>query len=192
MKDEKEPGLLQILAAIRHRELYLNVPIHLFILIPAATFLAFMGRRLDRILHWRPYLSPPVSVVLACIMFATGIFIVWYSYGYLYIKGKGSPGSHVDGGTRQMVTTGIFSVIRHPSVVGKLIGVLGLGVLFASPSFTVFIIPVLLLYSILTNRFLQEKYCEDKFGDEYREYRCRTPMLIPRAGALMAWLRGGR
>lgn len=185
-----KPGLASILSQVRRKEIYLNIPIHLFILIPASVFLAFLSRRLDQVLGWEPYLTFPANAIIAVCCFSIGLFIVWYTYGYLLIMGEGSPGSHLGGGTTKMVTKGIYAVVRHPSVIGKLIGVIGLGVLFRSPAMTFIIIPVLVLYSLLTNRFIQEKYCEEKFGDAYREYRNRTPMLIPRPAALAAWWRG--
>lgn len=188
----KEPGLWEILLTIREKELYLNVPIHIFILIPAATLLAFLGKRVDRIFGWQPYIGTPLNYYLAAVLFITGISIVWYSYGYLCIKGKGSPGSHISGGTTELVTTGIYAWVRHPSVVGKLTGVIGLGVLFRSPAFTFIIIPILLVYSLLTNRYIQERYCEEKFQDAYRAYRKETPMIIPKLSKIRTLLQCSR
>jgi protein-S-isoprenylcysteine O-methyltransferase Ste14 len=177
---EYNPTAREIFATIRRPEIYLNLPIHLCILIPASVLIAVLSRRADRAFGWQP-LPPayPWNVVLFALLFLGGLLLVWWSYGYLMLKGEGSPASHL-GGTTRLVTSGIFSVIRHPSVVGKLMGIVGLGFLFRSPFFTCIVIPFLLLYSIITNRYLQERYCEEKFGEAWRAYCREVPMLIPR------------
>jgi len=78
------------------------------------------------------------------------------------------------------VTTGIYSWIRHPSVVGKLVGIIGLGVLLRPPSFLFVIIPVLMLYSFVTNILIQERYCVKHFGEDYKRYKNEVPMFIPK------------
>ena len=140
---EREPTVVEVFATLRRKELYGNLAVHLFILIPAAVLLAYFGRVLDRNWGWSPIAPFPWNVVVAALGFALGGYIVWYAYGYLYLKGGGSPGSHM-GYTRRLVTTGIYSWVRHPSVVGKLIGVIGLGVLMQTPGFLLVIVPVLL------------------------------------------------
>jgi len=51
-------------------------------------------------------------------------------------------------------------------------------------------VPALLAYSLLTNRFIQERYTERAFGESYRAYRAAVPMILPGAGTLWAALRG--
>ncbi|MCZ7582440.1 MAG: hypothetical protein M5R36_03390 [Deltaproteobacteria bacterium] len=79
------------------------------------------------------------------------------------------------GYTKNLVTTGIYSWIRHPSVIGKLIGVIGLGVLLQTPGFLVAIVPMLLVYSYVTNVHVQERYCVRNFGGSL--------LALPRRGA---------
>ena len=181
--DEREPTVREIFATLRHKELYGNMAVHVFVLVPAATLLAWFAQRLDRDWGWAPTVGLPWNVVICGALWALGGFIIWYSYGYLYLKGAGSPGSHM-GYTRNLVDTGIYSWIRHPSVIGKLIGVIGLGVLMRSPAFLVIFIPILLLYSYITNIAIQERYCVQNLGDEYVRYRKEVPMFIPRISRL--------
>ena len=184
---DEEPTLGQVFATLRRRELYGNLLTHLFVFIPAAVVIGLLARRLDRTWGWAPIAEPPINVVVALLCFGAGGFVVWYCYGYLYLKGRGSPGSHL-GYTRKLVDTGIYSWIRHPSVLGKLIGVIGLAVLMRSPSFLVVFIPILLLYSYITNMAIQERYCLKNFGQQYETYRNKVPMLIPRWSRLMQHL----
>jgi len=50
------------------------------------------------------------------------------------------------------------------------------------------IVPVLLLYSYLTNIYIQEHYCLRHFGRDYEDYKREVPMFIPRRQRLTRWL----
>ena len=185
----KAPSLLDCFVEIRNPDIYKNFLIHLFVMIPAAVAISAMGIAIDRFVGFEPYLESPWHWILAAIFVAVGVLIVVYSYGYLAILGEGSPGTHIDEGTKRMVVTGPYTVIRHPSVVGKLAGVVGLGIATRSVTFTFVIIPLLLVYSLITNRYLQERYCESKFEDVYRRYRTIVPMIVPRPAGILRWFR---
>jgi protein-S-isoprenylcysteine O-methyltransferase Ste14 len=36
------------------------------------------------------------------------------------------------------------------------------------------------VYSVITNKVIQERVCMDNFGEEYERYRREVPMFIPR------------
>jgi protein-S-isoprenylcysteine O-methyltransferase Ste14 len=188
---DREPTVREIFATLRRKELYGNLAVHLFILIPAAVVLAFLGRVLDRNWGWAPLPGPPWNVALAVLCFGAGGFLVWYAYGYLHLKGGGSPGAHM-GYTQRLVTTGIYSWVRHPSVIGKLIGVVGLGLLMRTPGFLLVIVPFLLLYSYATNILIQERNCLRNLGEGYARYRREVPMFVPRWERIARWSRERR
>ena len=176
---DREPTVVEVFSTMRYRELWGNLAVHVFVLIPASFVLALLARKLDRDWGWDPTVGSPWNVVICAACWIVGAYIIWYSYGYLFIKGQGSPGSHM-GYTKELVETGVYSWVRHPSVIGKLIGVIGLGFLMRSPAFLVVFIPLLLLYSYITNRRIQERVCLQNFGEEYEQYRREVPMFIPR------------
>ena len=173
------PSLRECLLAAFRREVLFNVPIHLFILIPAACLMAWLSIRIDRVLDWGRIVHEPWNMALGVLMFLAGFFIVWYTYGFLAIMGKGSPGTHL-GGTVRLVTTGPYARCRHPSIIGKWLGVLGLGCVVGSPVFLLIVIPLLTVYSLLTARYLQERRCVALWGEEYLSYRRNTPLVLPR------------
>lgn len=185
----RRPTLAACFAAITAPALYRNFASHVFVMFPAAMVMCWLGARIDAALGWAPVLAEAARVPLGLAMIGAGGLWVWYVYGYLFLAGGGSPGTHVDGGPVAMVDTGPYTMIRHPSVLGKLLGVIGLGIVWGSGAFLVFFVPVLLVYSVVTNRYLQERFCEERFGARYAVYRQRVPMLMPRPAGVARWLR---
>ena len=177
------------IAAIRAPELYRNFAIHLFIMLPAALTMCWIATKVDA--AWQMSMDVPFALraPVGLGLIGLGGFWVWYVYGYLFLSGGGSPGTHVDGGPTALVDTGPYTMIRHPSVLGKLAGVVGLGICFGSNVFLLGFVPVLIVYSLVTNRYLQERFCDARFGPRYAIYRSRVPMLVPDpAGVLRWWL----
>jgi protein-S-isoprenylcysteine O-methyltransferase Ste14 len=80
------------------------------------------------------------------------------------------------------MTHGAYAVARHPAYFGICLIWLGLGAAFSSPPVlaiaVLFTIPVYVLYLRA-----EESMMLESFGDEYREYCRRVPMLIPRVVA---------
>lgn len=185
---ERRPRLGACFAAITRPELYRNFAIHIFVMLPAAMIMCAIGKRIDSVLGFGELLPASLAWSSGLSLILIGGVWVWYVYGYLYLSGGGSPGTHVDGGPHTLVDTGPYTVIRHPSVLGKLGAVIGLGLIWSSPSFVIFFVPLLLIYSLITNRLLQERYCYLRFGATYQRYRERVPMLMPRPSGLRRWL----
>jgi protein-S-isoprenylcysteine O-methyltransferase Ste14 len=184
----RRPAVGACFAAITAPELYRNFMIHAFVMFPAAALMCWIATRVDAALGLAPLLGATSAPALGVAMILAGGVWVWYVYGYLYLSGGGSPGTHVDGGPTALVDTGPYTVVRHPSVLGKLAGVIGLGIVFRSSVFLVGFIPVLLVYAVLTNRYLQERFCDARFGSRYALYRERVPMLLPRPSGIRRWI----
>lgn len=187
----RRPDLWACLAAIRRPELYRNFMIHLFVMFPGVVVMCLIARWLDQSLGLGRLLPWPASFWPGLVAVGLGGFSVWYVYGYLFLVGGGSPGTHVDGGPVRIVDTGPYTIIRHPSVPGKFLAAAGVGLAFGSPSFLFGFLPVLLVYSLLTNRFLQEPTCDKRFGATYQQYRAAVPMVLPRPSGIMRWIHGG-
>lgn len=185
----ENPSLFEVFGTLRKKELYGNLTIHLFLLIPVAVFLAFLGKVLDRNWGWEPVCPAPWNFIFAFLCFAIGGFVTWYSYCYLYLKGDGSPGAHL-GHTKTIVRSGIYAWVRHPSNIGKLIGVIGLGILLQTPGFIFVIIPILFLYSTVTTLLIQEHFCIKNFGQDYIDYKKEVPMFIPKFSKIKKALTG--
>lgn len=177
----REPSFREIMFALKNPAVLWNVPIHVCILIPLTSVIAWLSTRIDRLLGWERVVPLPWGLALFAVLFPLGIFIVWYTYGYLSILGEGSPATHL-GGTKKLVTTGPFAYCRHPSIIGKFSGVLGFGLLVGSPAFLFVVIPLLTTYSLFAARFLQEKLCVRLWGGDYLRYRRTVPLVLPLRG----------
>ncbi|MFX0113524.1 MAG: isoprenylcysteine carboxylmethyltransferase family protein [Candidatus Hodarchaeota archaeon] len=78
----------------------------------------------------------------------------------------------------QLITTGIYRLIRHPLYVALLCFTIGMSLIAAD-----LVILVLLIlphtWLILRRIPMEESLLIDKFGDDYRDYMNRTKRLIP-------------
>ena len=78
----------------------------------------------------------------------------------------------------QLVTTGIYSHVRHPQYLGFLLITLGMNVLWVTFS-TLALWPVLaFLYYRLAKE--EDKQMDEKFGEEFLKYKNNVPMFIPK------------
>jgi protein-S-isoprenylcysteine O-methyltransferase Ste14 len=76
-----------------------------------------------------------------------------------------------------LVTSGLYSIIRHPSCLGLLVNALGWSLAFRSGVdvlLTAFLIPPL-----LARIRAEERLLRSQFGAEYEAFRARTSRLIP-------------
>ena len=169
----------EMMRVIFKKEFYIDMMVFIFVCIPSVLLILFFTLRIDKHFGIGPFISSPYNIIAFFILSVSGGFIVWRAYTYLVFLGKGSPCPQL-GGTNKLVTCGPYALVRHPSVIGKLLGVIGIGCLFKATFFTFVIIPILFIWSVFYNRFIQEKGCEEKFGEEYLNYRRTVPMFIPK------------
>ena len=77
----------------------------------------------------------------------------------------------------ELVTDGIYRVIRHPSYLGMIILMLGWALAFRSGLGVV--LAALIVPPLLARIRSEEALLRSQFGDEYDAYRRRTSRLIP-------------
>lgn len=82
---------------------------------------------------------------------------------------------------KRLVTDGLYAFVRHPQYSGLLLALFGEGVVHWPTVFSVTVFPIIVLvYVLLAKR--EEKGVTQQFADEYRLYRRRVPMFLPRIG----------
>jgi protein-S-isoprenylcysteine O-methyltransferase Ste14 len=102
----------------------------------------------------------------------------WVLWGY-WVLGKNWAPS-VSGVRRDtvLVTTGLYGIVRHPIYLGLFISLTALALMAAN---LLVLLPTLALLIVLYASIAEEEVILiDRFGDEYREYKKRTPRLIPK------------
>lgn len=107
------------------------------------------------------YIFPASKIIMGI-----GIILIIFGWKQIY-EGKG-----------QLVTTGLYSYVRHPQYIGFLLITLGMNVMWLT-IITLALWPVLaIVYYKLAKR--EEKDAEEQFGEEFLEYKRRVPGWIPR------------
>ena len=77
----------------------------------------------------------------------------------------------------QVITSGVFSIVRHPIYLGSILLYLGFILLSLSLlSFLVWILIIVFYYMI--SRY-EEKLLIQRFGSAYEKYKKKVPMLLP-------------
>lgn len=142
----------------------------LWIAIPGSLTAAFfLGHHGDwTIYHWARALA-------GISLFVAGVVLRWKAI--LQLKHFFTVDVALSAG-HQLITTGLYRRVRHPSYSGLLLMMTGLGLAMNdSFSFMAAVLPFLiaLLYRIR----VEERMMEKEFGEHYRVYAGRTARLFP-------------
>lgn len=81
----------------------------------------------------------------------------------------------------RLAVGGPYAVMRHPQYMGIFLALFGEGVVHWPTVFSLTVFPIIVIAYVLLAR-KEERQMIKKFGDEYREYRSRVPMFVPRWG----------
>jgi protein-S-isoprenylcysteine O-methyltransferase Ste14 len=92
--------------------------------------------------------------------------------------GKQATGILVVREDHELITTGLYKLLRHPMYSGTLLGVIGFA--FVTQSIFISLITFAIYFWIFNERLkYEEKLLEETFGDKYRKYRESSYRLIP-------------
>ena len=80
--------------------------------------------------------------------------------------------------TEQVVTVGVYSVVRHPQYLGGLLAHIGISFLLSALHSLLFTPVVLVIVTLIS--WKEEKELVKEFGRLYLDYKKTVPMLIPR------------
>jgi protein-S-isoprenylcysteine O-methyltransferase Ste14 len=122
------------------------------------------------------------GTLIASIFLLVGGYYVLESIRVLLTKGGGIPLGDFfpEDQSSELITTGIYGQTRNPMLFGYLLCLISLGLTVRLVT-TTFIVPTLFItiWTIWVKAH-EEPALETRFGDPYREYRSKTPYLIPR------------
>lgn len=119
-------------------------------------------------------------------IFESGIFgillvllaLLNWLYFFLSALWKNHGAARSAAGVGKLVTTGIYSRVRHPIYFADI--VLAWGAFLYLPKLAVLLAVCWLTVVLVFWARLEEGALERKFGEEYREYKRGVPMLVPR------------
>jgi len=130
----------------------------------------------DRLLSL-PGLGPPgIRFPVARSLVVAGVIIIaWSAFQFLKVKGTPVPFNPPP----RVVKTGPYRYARNPMLAGVFVLLFGIGFAVNSFSLVVFFTPLYVLLNVWELKNIEEPELEKRLGDEYIEYRRKTPMFIP-------------
>ncbi len=78
--------------------------------------------------------------------------------------------------TNQLVTAGIYKFSRNPQMMGWVLFLVGVGL--ALKSGAALLLVLILFVGVLTWLPVEERFLEQRFGEQYRQYRDSVPRFI--------------
>jgi protein-S-isoprenylcysteine O-methyltransferase Ste14 len=111
---------------------------------------------------------------LSVILFSVGgVLRIWP----VFVPGERFSGLVAIQPGHTLVTTGVYSVIRHPSYLGLLVNSLGWALAFRSGVGV--LLTALLIPPLVARIHAEERLLRTQFGAEYDAYRARTSRFVP-------------
>jgi protein-S-isoprenylcysteine O-methyltransferase Ste14 len=135
----------------------------------------------DRLIGLTNIFPNPFNIILSLPIFSLALFlIVWSVQNFLKAKGTPVPFNPPP----QLVTTGPYAYVRNPMLAGVFALLFGFGVLLGSASLLVVFTPLFIFINFWELKSIEEPELEKRLGEEYIEYRKRTPMFFPGFGII--------
>lgn len=136
----------------------------------------FAGILVDSLLTLPNLLPESARLPLAIPTLAVGLgFTAWSGLHFLRARGTPVPFNPPP----RLVTSGPYRLSRNPMLTGVFLFLFGLGFAVNSVSLVLFFVPLFILANVWELKAIEEPELLRRLGDEYAEYRSRTPMFIP-------------
>ena len=132
--------------------------------------------QVDRFLGIREIFPRSLSIILALAVFSIAFFLLGWSI-LNFFKAKGTPVPFNP--PPRLVTTGPYAYVRNPMLAGVFALLFGLGVLLGSASLLFVFTPLFILINVWELKVIEEPELIKRLGEEYLQYRKRTPMFFP-------------
>lgn len=136
-----------------------------------------LGSSLDQWLRWSPILYEPINFILGGLIIVAGwLFAIWSIY-VQFTLGRGTPVPLM--ATQKLIVQPPYSYCRNPMALGAIVMYLGVAILVGSIGAVALVLLGAALLLTYIKR-IEEKEMETLFGQQYLEYKQRTPFLVPR------------
>src|SRR6266487_1425873 len=148
-----------------------------YTLFASASFILIMIYQFT-ITSYRIFVPSRLSLVTGIFIAGLGLAIMCICIVKYFMKLSGLKELIENKKNNELMMSGIHKHVRHPLYAGTFIFIWGLLVLF--PVFSLFIANVIItVYTLVGLRF-EEVKLEREFGNAYKMYKEKVPMIIPR------------
>jgi protein-S-isoprenylcysteine O-methyltransferase len=142
----------------------------LWIVIIVCIWLSIQAQR-----RWPNAVLPPWFVPIGIVFFIGGMILRWYSIIHL---GRFFTVNVAIAADHQLVDTGPYRFVRHPSYTGVLLALIGFAMVLRNWA-SVLIISLPIGFAFLYRINVEERALVQALGERYRAYMKRTKRLIP-------------
>ena len=125
--------------------------------------------------RWPKAVLPPWFVQIGLVLFVGGMILRWYSIIHL---GRFFTVNVAIAADHQLVDTGPYRFVRHPSYTGALVAFIGFAMVLRNWA-SVLIISLPIGFAFLYRIHIEERALVQALGESYRAYMKRTKRLIP-------------
>ena len=130
----------------------------------------------DRLLNLPSLLPEGARLSVSIPVMAAGVALTAWS-GFHFLRVKGTPVPFNPPPT--VVKSGPYRYARNPMLTGVFLFLFGLGLGIDSFSLVFFFTPLYVVVNVWELKEIEEPELVKRFGDEFIEYRLRTPMFFP-------------
>jgi protein-S-isoprenylcysteine O-methyltransferase len=124
---------------------------------------------------WPQAMLPPWSTPIGVALFAAGMVLRWYSIIHL---GRFFTVNVAIAADHQLIETGPYRFVRHPSYTGALLAFIGFAMVLRNWA-SVLIISVPIALAFLYRINIEERALVQALGERYRAYIKHTKRLLP-------------
>lgn len=122
-----------------------------------------------------PLIDFSIPLIHIAIFIPIIIVVLWFAlYGVKEVGLKVAETHRAE----KVITTGVYSLVRHPQYLGALLAHLAISILL-SALYSFLLTPFMIVYLYLI-AWKEEKELIKEFGKEYEDYKAKVPMLIPK------------
>ena len=127
---------------------------------------------------YRIFVPNAISLVIGIVIALSGLLIMFVCILKYFMQLSGLKGLIENRTNNELMITGIHKIVRHPLYTGTFIFVWGLLVIFPVASLLI-ADTIITVYTLIGLRF-EEMKLEKEFGEAYKSYKRKVPMLIPK------------
>jgi len=131
----------------------------------------------DRFLGFKAIFPSPVHIYLSLPFFSVALILIgWSVFNFLRARGTPVPLNPPP----ELVSGGPYAYVRNPMLTGVFALLFGSGIFLGSVSLLAVFTPLFILLNVWELKNIEEPELVKRLGEDYVEYRERTPMFLPR------------